>query len=164
MVAGGAAPPPRGTSAATVVAAAPLLAACAASLWIAVGWAVGASPFWSDPSLTVSEAAGLGNAGEVVRLIVVEGQDPNRAWPVREGIIDVARTMTPLEATVAIRRQELIPVLLTYGASAPDAGPARTALICGAAAIAERTIVDRLVASGDGSDPRATCPRAGGQE
>ena len=137
--------------------AAPLLVTFAASTWITVGWASGAAPFWRDPNLTMSEAAALSNAGEIVRLITVQRQDPNRAWPVREGILGAAQTLTPLEAAVAIRRAELIPVLLHYGAAVPNAGPARTALICRAAAFLEPEIIDRLVATGDGSNPRSSC-------
>jgi hypothetical protein len=140
-----------------LVTTAPLLVTLAASTWIAVGWAIGASPFWRDPGLTMSEAAALSNAGEIVRLITVERRDPNRAWPVREGILGAAQTLTPLEAAVAIRRAELFPVLLQYGATVPSAGPARTTLICRAAAFTEPEIIDRLVATGDGSDPRSSC-------
>jgi len=143
-----------------LVTTAPLLVTCLASTWIAIGWATGASPFWRDPALTMSEAAALSNAGEIVRLITVERQDPNRAWPVREGILGAAQTLTPLEAAIAIRRAELIPVLLQYGATVPDAGPARATLICRAATIAEPEVIDTLVATGDRSDPRSNCAGA----
>jgi hypothetical protein len=140
-----------------VIAVAPLLIAVVASAWIVVGWAAGGSPFWPDPQLTLSEAAGLGNAGEVVRLITIEGRDPNRAWPVREDILGPAQEITPLEAAVAIRRTELIPVLLRHGAVLPERGEQRTALICRAQAAVAPAIVELLLKTGDGSDPRAAC-------
>ena len=141
-----------------VAAVAPLLLTFLASAWIVLGWAAGASPFWPDPQMTLSEAAGIGNAGEVARLITVERQDPNRAWSVREGILGSAQTATPLEAAVAIRRIELIPVLLRHGAVVPESGAARAALICRAVAAAAPDIVEMLLNMGDGSDPRAACP------
>lgn len=140
-----------------VSAVAPLLLTFLASAWIVLGWAVGASPFWPDPRMTLSEAAGIGNAGEMVRLITMEHQDPNRAWPIRAGILGAAQTATPLEAAVAIRRIELIPVLLRHGAVVPERGAARAALICRAVAAAAPDIVEMLVNMGDASDPRAGC-------
>jgi len=113
--------------------------------------------FLADPQMTLSEAAGISNAGEVVCLITVERKDPNRAWPVREGILGPAQTATPLEAAVAIRRIELIPVLLRYGAVVPESGAARTALICRAVSATAPDIVEMLLKMGDGSDPRPTC-------
>jgi hypothetical protein len=143
-----------------LTAVAPLLLTFVASAWIAVGWAAGASPFWSDPSMNMSEAAGLGNAGEVVRLIAEEHQDPNRVWPVREGILGAAQAVTPLEAAVSIRRIELIHVLVREGAVIPASGPERTALICRALAARAPEVVDFLLATGDRTDPRATCSQS----
>jgi hypothetical protein len=142
-----------------LIAIAPLLLAFLGSAWAVVGWASGASPFWSDPMMSISEAAALGNAGEVVRLIEIEHQDPNRAWPVREGILGAARTVTPLEAAVSIRRAQMVQVLLREGATLADA-PARTALICRAADSGASDVVELLLKTADGSDPRANCPRA----
>ena len=138
---------------------APLLIVFAASLWTIVGWAAGASPFWPEPGLTVAEAAALGNAGEVARLIEVEHQDPNRAWPVREGILGTSRTVTPLEAAVSVRRAGVVQVLLREGAS-PSSATVRAALICRAAASGAADVVNLLLKTADGSDPRADCPRS----
>jgi hypothetical protein len=142
-----------------LVAVAPLLVAFVASAAIAFGAVVGAKPFWPDPPLNVAEAAGLGNAGEVVRLITAEGQDPNRAWPIRAGIFSSNDlTMTPLEAAMVIRREALVPVLLRHGAVVPESGPARTALICRALSFEATLIAEMLVNMGDRSDPRSSCP------
>ena len=107
--------------------------------------------------MTLSEAAGLGNAGEVVRLITLERKNPNSAWPVREGILGAAQDLTPLEAAVAGRRHDLIQILLRYGASVPERGTARTQLICRAVDARAPEIVDLLVNMGDRSDPRNGC-------
>jgi hypothetical protein len=141
-----------------MTAVAPLLVTFLASSWVVLGWVAGGSPFWPDPMLTLSEAAGVGNAGEVVRLITVEHQDPNRAWPVREGILGLPQTVTPLEAAVAIRRIELVRVLLRHGAVVPETGPARAALICRAMSANAPDIAAMFLQMGDGSDPRESCP------
>ncbi len=73
-----------------LVSLTPVLAALVASAWMAVGWAGGGSPFWADPGMTVSEAAGLASSGEVVRLVTRARQDPSQAWPVRDGILGEA--------------------------------------------------------------------------
>jgi len=142
----------------TVVVIAPLLVAFAGSLWAVVGWATGASPFWPDPMLTVSEAAALGNAGEVVRLIEIEHQDPNRPWPVREGILGRAQAVTPLDAAVSIRRAQMVQVLIREGATPADPST-RTALICRAVDSGASDVAELLVKTGDGSDPRPACPQ-----
>jgi hypothetical protein len=149
--------PARGASALVIAAVAPLLIVFPASVWVVIGWASGASPFWPQPQMTMSEAAGLSNAGEVVRLITIEHQDPNRAWPVRQGILGDPQVVTPLEAAVAIRRIELVRVLLRHGVTVPDSGPVRAALICRAEAAAAADIADLLLHLGDGSDPRTGC-------
>ena len=167
---GGSAVPTSACAIAPLVAVAPLLLGFIASLAVAGGVVVGWRPFWPEPRLNVAEAAGLNNAGEVVRLIVDEHQDPNRRWPMRAGIIDdgvLVRSgivdhdsvmMTPLEAAIAIRREPLIPVLLRHGAVIPEHGPERAALICRAMAVGADRIVEMLVKTDDGSDPRGSCP------
>jgi hypothetical protein len=147
----------RGATVLIVAAVAPLLLTFLASAWTVVGWAAGTSPFWPDPQLTLSEAAGLGNAGEVVRLITLERKDPNRAWPVREGILGSAHPATPLEAALAGRRVALIPVLLRHGAVVPASDAARAWLRCLAADAGAPDVVEMLTNTGDASDPRSSC-------
>lgn len=134
----------------------PALAALTAAASAVIGGTLGAHPFWADPRMTVSEAAGLASSGEVVRLVQHEHQDPSQAWPVREGILGASQSVTPLEAAVAIRRYEMVVVLLRLGA-APRTAAERTALICRAAANDLDAIVEALLATGDRSDPRAGC-------
>lgn len=147
----------RGATVLIVAAVAPLLLTFLASVWIVVGWAAGAAPFWPDPQLTLSEAAGLGNAGEVVRLITLERKDPNRSWPVREGILGSARAATPLEAALASRHVALIPALLRHGAVVPASGAARAWLRCLAVDAGAPEVVEMLTNTGDPSDPRSPC-------
>jgi hypothetical protein len=143
-----------------VAIVAPLLVVFLGSLSIVVGALVGWKPFWPEPAMNVSEAAGVSNAGEVVRLIVVEGQDPNRAWPVRAGMLGSAPvTLTPLDAAIVIRREELVPLLVRHGVRLPESPAERTALICRAMAFEAAAIVELLLKTGDGSDPRDTCPK-----
>jgi hypothetical protein len=134
------------------------LAACACSVLVVVGWVVGAAPFWPVTNVTLSEAAALKDAGEVVRLITREHHDPNRAWPIREGVLGPAREMTPLEAAVTIRRLQMVRVLLRYGAVLP-AGERRVALICAAVTADAPDIVEFLLNTGDRTDPRHRCRR-----
>jgi hypothetical protein len=137
----------------------PALLGLLASLAVVAGQLIGWSPFWPVPEVNVAEAAAVSDAGEVVRLIVDEGQDPNRRWPVRSGIVGQQPLMlTPLEAAIVIRREPLVPVLLRHGVVVPDSGPARTDLICRAVAFEADRIAEMLLEMGDRSDPRATCP------
>jgi hypothetical protein len=144
--------PSRAATGLAVAAIAPLLLTFLGSAWVVLGWVADASPFWPDPQMTLSEAAGIGNAGEVVRLITAERHDPNLAWPVREGILGPAEIVTPLEAAVAVRRTELVPVLVRHGAAVPRSGPARVALVCRAvAAAAAPEMVEMLTKMTGGS-------------
>jgi hypothetical protein len=141
-----------------LIAAAPLAAAGVAALLVVVGWLVRAAPFWPLPDLTLSEAAAVKDAGEVARLIEFEGRDPNRPWPVRPGLLDGtdARELTPLQAALAIGREEMTRVLIAHGAR-PSAGAAGAALICRAMSADEYEMAEMLVQVYDGPDPRAHC-------
>ena len=90
-------------------------AVCAAlPALIATAAAAAAPAFWKGGSLTLSEAAALRDAGEVVRQIA-SGADPNATYPLRPGILD-ASSLTPLEAAVDSRRAEMVDVLMGHGA------------------------------------------------
>jgi hypothetical protein len=88
----------------------------------------GQLPFWTTPDLTLSEAVIVRDAAESLRLIRA-GHDPSRAWPVRADLSETGHddVMTPLEAAVAIRRVEIVHLLLEHGAALPPAE--RSALI-----------------------------------
>ena len=140
--------------------AAPPLVGFVGSLAIAAGWAAGVRPFWTVPELTLSEAVATRDAGEVTRLIERERMDPNRAWPVRGGLLGEARVATPLEAAVLTRRADMADLLLRLGAVVPDGAP-RAALICVGVRASADEVVTLLLGSGDRSDPRGTCPASG---
>ena len=96
--------------AAPAAAVAIFLAAC---LGLAT---IGLHPFWRWEPVTLSEAAATRDAGEVARLIE-EGQDPNRAYRVRDGLLDGrGGELTPLEAAQIGQRPEIVDLLLDYGA------------------------------------------------
>lgn len=152
-------PARRAVSAAQAVAAAPLVLAFLAALLFVGAWAIGWHPFWPVPELTLSEAVVTRDSAEVVRLIEQEGADANRAWRVRASLADGReRLITPLEAAVLTRRPEMIRLLLRHGAAAPDS-VARASLICQAETTADGEVVEILLATGDGSDPRPGCAR-----
>jgi len=76
----------------------------------------GSTPaFWQGGPLTLAEAAALRDQGEVARL-VEGGDDPNREYELRPGVLAIERA-TPLEAAVAARRAEIINVLMHEGAT-----------------------------------------------
>jgi hypothetical protein len=86
-----------------------------------IGLPFGVDPVWNVEPLTLPEAAALHDNGEAVRLIM-RGADPNKADAVRANFArNQAATLTPLEAAVAIRRADMVQVLLDNGASL-DAG------------------------------------------
>jgi len=133
-----------------VFAVTPSLLALVASAWINLGW-VQPGPPWPDPQMTLSEAAALSSSGEAVTLITREHKDPNRAWPVREGILGAAVEIAPLDAAVSVRRAEMVRVLLAHGARVTDDGQ-RTRLICFAQSVGATAIVD-LIADDGGPVP-----------
>ena len=96
----------------------PLLVPMCLAAYVAGGWVSGRSPFWTTPELTLTEAVLVRDAAESLRLIRA-GRDPNRAWPVRADLSETGRedVMTPLEAAVAIRRVEIVHLLLEHGAA-----------------------------------------------
>jgi hypothetical protein len=76
----------------------------------------GIDPLWAVEPLTLSEAAGARDNGEVIRLIE-GGADPNEAAPIRARLVDDnAQTVTPLEAAVGTRRADMVELLLDHGA------------------------------------------------
>lgn len=96
------------------VAALPVLAT------LAVGWSVLAAA-WGGPGsggapVNMAEAAGLGNAADVLRRLGV-GEDPRSVLPVRPEIISssVLRA-SALEAAVWSRQVELVKLLDRWGA------------------------------------------------
>jgi AcrR family transcriptional regulator len=76
----------------------------------------GEHPRWPAEKLNLAEAVAVRNTGEVMRL-VEEGEDPNRHYPIRQGLLDGDPSeATPLEAATSERRPELIEILIARGA------------------------------------------------
>ena len=102
-----------------------LIAATAALL---VGLPFGYDPLWAVEPLTLPEAAALHDNGEAVRLMM-NGADPNTPGLVRANFArSTPAVLTPLEAAVAIRRADMVQLLLEHGARL-DA-PTWTRLFC----------------------------------
>ena len=133
------------------VAAAPPLAALAFSAVIAGGWLIGAHPFWARPELTLSEAAATRDAGEVLRLIEQQGHDPSASYPVREGVLGDATSVSPVEAAVIVKRAEMVRLLFRHGASlTPEE---RRRLACAARDSGAGDVVATLVPEAQRSEP-----------
>jgi hypothetical protein len=108
-----------------------LLWSAAAAAIVGAAWRVlflslsmaNAGPFWYWEPLTLSEAAALRDAAEVARQLK-DGQDPNRAYRVRGGMLyQDTRQLTPMQAAVKADRPEIIDLLHAGGAldDPPDA-------------------------------------------
>lgn len=108
-----------------VLAAGPAFVLAATTLvWLGMA-AIGRHPFWSYQPMTLSEAAALQHAGEIVRMLAA-GADPNATYPVRAGILAPrAVVVTPLAAARAANSAEIAAVLTRGGAvpAAADRGP-----------------------------------------
>jgi hypothetical protein len=99
-----------------VAVALPVLLATFAVLTFAGLELLGNTPFSYGPERNVAEAAALGRASEVLRLLGA-GQDPNRVWEIRRDMISSTITrVTALEAAIWSRRAPLIRLLDQHGA------------------------------------------------
>lgn len=144
---------------ASVALVAPLSVPLCLAIYVIVGWAIGSNPFWTEPDLTLSEAAMVRDAGEAVRLIRA-GHDPSRGWPVRADLSDTgeAEVITPLEAAVQIRRLELVQLLVREGARVTAIE--RLALLDRAQRVGARDITDYLQkTAADATDAAAPAPQ-----
>jgi hypothetical protein len=74
-------------------------------------------PFWLWEPLNLAEAAALRDRGEVARLLA-EGHDPNATYRVRRGAVrSYAMQMTPLNAALSARRDEIVQILIDAGST-----------------------------------------------
>jgi hypothetical protein len=97
-----------------------LAALSVVSLGLAV---VDRHPFWPRVSVTLSEAAAAGDAGEVVRLLE-QGHDPNGRYAVKAGLLaGRSLVVTPLEAAARAGHPQVESLLIGAGAT-PVAAPA----------------------------------------
>ncbi len=77
-------------------------------------------PMWPHEELTLAEAAGARDEAEVIRLLE-RGQDPNRRYPVREGLVlERPESLTPLEAAVLNDDPAIVKQLLARGAAVDE--------------------------------------------
>jgi hypothetical protein len=111
----------------------------------------------------VAEAAGMANAGELLRRIDL-GEDPGRIYDVRPEIISSAFThISALEAAVGTRRVELVRLLDGRGLIT---GATRVHLACLASDIHVKDIVEALAPGGasctDGSTLETLAARTRG--
>ena len=106
----------------------------------------GETPFSHGLPRNVAEAAGMGNAAELLRLLPTL-DDSRRVWPVRPEIISSSvRHATVLEAAVWSRRGGLM-VLLDRHSLLGDAAT-RAHITCLAMDLAAQEIVDALTRAG----------------
>ena len=97
-----------------VIAALPIVLASVVLAWIPLAERVDPDTDDRRP-LNIAEAAGQGNAAEVVRRLRL-GEDPNRLYPVRPHIIPLPVTMTTVaEAAVWSRHVQLMDLLAREG-------------------------------------------------
>ena len=86
------------------------------ALVVMAGALVGWHPFWSEPELTLSEAAALKDLGTMQR-VLWRGADPNVPAKVRAGILkEHDLVVTPLEASVGTRTPTAMEFLMSRGA------------------------------------------------
>lgn len=137
----------------SIVLVFPVLAATATMIGIAAAERLVPSAFAAHRPMNSAEAAALGNAAEVVRLLRF-GEDPARVYPIRREIIgDSVQHATTLEAAMWARSVEMIRLLDDEGAIADDG--ARHALSCLASDLELPDVVeflDERIASGRGTN------------
>jgi hypothetical protein len=135
---------------AIAVAAVPALPGIGA-VALLIGSAVGWNPLWSEPPLTMSEAAALNDRATIQRLMW-SGVDPNAPASVRPPILkSTTLIITPLEAAVGTRTPATLQFLLARGARM-DARE-RAVLFCLAAEDEATEILDFLKQDDTGEKP-----------
>lgn len=94
-------------------------------LAVAIGGAVGWTPFWPTDAATLSEAIALRDLA-TARALFEAGADPNATYAVRADLVkSQAVAITPLEAAVTTREDWVFAFVLDHGASMDEASRAR---------------------------------------
>jgi hypothetical protein len=126
------------------VIAVPPVAVGIAAIVLTVLGRFGMNPFWPSTPVTLSEAAALRDQSTLV-VMLEEGADPDRAYPIRAGLIDdEPLVLTPMEGAIHEDRSEIAHLLLKHGVTVTPA------VMCGWLADAaeyEAEDVPRLLAS-----------------
>lgn len=123
----------------------PIVIVTAGAVWVTAGERLGLTPLAGLSSLNGAEAAALGRAGEVFRLLRA-GEDPHQVQAVRPEVISSSvRGATVLEAAVWSRQLEMIQMLEREGAlTAADRQP----LACLATDLEVEDVAEYLAADG----------------
>lgn len=145
----------RVTVRADILVALPVLTATLLVLAFAVSEILGHTPLSYAPPQNIAEAAGMGIASEVLRMLR-QGQDVNQIMQVRPDIISSAITrVTALEAAIWSRRVELVRMLDREGAIRGD--HVRRQMACLARHLRTEDILAHLAPAGlAGCDPDGT--------
>ena len=123
----------------------PLTIGTVVTAFIAAAEQTGAAPFARIVPRNSAEAAGMGYAADVIRLLE-SGEDPTRIQPVRPQVISSSVLhATTAEAAVWSRQLELVQVLDARGAITPAERPA---LACLAADLRIEDVVEYLAPGG----------------
>jgi hypothetical protein len=126
----------------------PLCIATVGIVWVAAGERVGAAPFAGLVPRNSAEAAALGSAGDLLRLLR-RGEDPHGVYTVRPDVMSSAiLRATTLEAAMWSRQREMIQLLDREGAI--DGDRERRALACLAADLRIEDVVEYLAPEGVG--------------
>ena len=155
---GGTVTPPKVDPAVVAVAAVPtaLLLVCAA---IVAGALFSYHPFWPDDQPTFAEAIIMRDMGALVQRLE-ERPDVRQRFPVRPGMInDRSLELTPYEAVVAAKRDDVYLVLKERGMTPPPESVLR--LQCLAARTSARdvlTLLGELPPDADCSEDRFPTP------
>ena len=125
----------------------PLCAATAGIVLVTAGERAGLAPFAGLEPQNSAEAAGLADAGDVLRFLQ-KGEDPRQVYTIRPEIISSAvRRATTLEAAMWSRQLELVQLLDRRDAFDQDE---RAALACLGADLRVDDIVEYLAPDGTG--------------
>ncbi len=139
------------TVACVSVMLAPIGLAVAGFVWVSIGESTGATPFAGTMARNSAEAAGMGNAAQVLRFLR-RGDDPRQVYPIHPSIISSSVLQaTTLEAAMWSRQLALIRLL---DREATIAGTdERSGLACLARDLGVDDVVEYLAPDGISCEP-----------
>lgn len=139
-----------------LAAAAPALILALIESGVLARAALAEHPRWPEMHLNLSEATAVRDTAEVMRLLE-RGDDPNRRYTVRPGLVDNDREVhaTALEAAMSNRRSELVELLLAHGVTLSEADWTR--LRCAAKRLGDDDVEAALAAAAGSAAPMPSC-------